>query len=69
MNASPQTVDFPLTYAGKRENRNEFQNFSLRMRMLEATTEATMLGWTWEDNINVNLKELGREKNGWIYSE
>ena len=37
--------------------------------MLEAATEATMLGCTWEDNINVDLKELGREKNGWIYSE
>jgi hypothetical protein len=37
--------------------------------MLEATTEATMLGCTWEDNINVNLKVLEREKNGWIHSE
>jgi len=69
MNVSPQTVDFPLTYVGNREKRNKFQNFSLRIRMLEAATEATMLGCTWEDNINVDLKELGREKNGWIYSE
>ena len=34
------------------------------MRMLEAKTESTMMGCTWEDNINVDLKELGREKNG-----
>jgi len=39
------------------------------MRLLEATTEAMMLGCTWEDNINVDLKELGREKSGWIHSE
>jgi hypothetical protein len=68
MNVNPQTVDFPLTYVVKREKRNKFQNFSLRIRMLEAT-EATTLGCTWEDNINIDLKELGREKNGWIYSE
>jgi len=37
--------------------------------MLGAKTETTMLGCTWEDNINVDLKELGREKNGWIHSE
>jgi hypothetical protein len=44
------------TYVAKRVKVSKLQNFSLRMRTLEATTEAMMFECTWEDNINVDLK-------------